>query len=348
MKMTVQELAQRLNCAFEGDGGVEITGLASLDAAGTGDLVFLAKPKLREQLEKTQASAAILPPDEKFDRIPVIRAVNPHLAFVRATEFLYKAYRPEPGIHPTASVSASAKIGRDAAIGAFCSVADGADIGEEAVIFPLVTIYPRVKIGQETVIHSGVSIREDVRLGKRVIVHNGVVIGSDGFGYLKTDDGSQLKIPQKGTVVIEDDVEIGANTTIDRAALGETVVRKGVKIDNLVMIAHNVEIGEHSILAAQVGIAGSSKVGRNAILSGQVGIADHITVGDNVIIAAKSGVTKNIPANSFVSGSPHLDIRDWRKVWALMPQMYDIVKDFKKLKARVEELEKKRGEGIPD
>jgi len=342
MRITVRELAQRLNCPFEGDGDVEITGVASLEAAGKGDLVFLAKPKLRGQLEKTQAFAAILPLDEKFDRIPVIRAMNAHLAFVRALEMFYKPYRPEPGIHPTAIVSRSAKIARDAAIGPFCSVGDEADIGAEAVIFPLVTIYPRVKIGEKTVIHSGVSIREDVKVGSRVVIHNGVVIGSDGFGYLKTDDGSYLKIPQKGIVIIEDDVEIGANTTIDRAALGETIIRKGAKIDNLVMIAHNVEIGENSILAAQVGIAGSSKVGKNAILGGQVGIADHVAVGDNAIIAAKSGVTKDIPANAFVSGSPHLDIRDWRKVWALMPQMYDIVKDFKKLKTRVEELEKRK------
>jgi len=342
MRMTVRELAQRLNCSFEGDGGVEVSGLASLEAAIKGDLVFLAKPKLRGQLEKTLASAAILSLDEKFDRIPVIRAANPQLAFVRALEIFYKPYRPEPGIHPTAIISRSARIARDAAIGPFCSVGDEADVGAEAVLFPLVTVYPRVKIGEKTVIHSGVSIREEVRIGSRVVIHSGVVIGSDGFGYLKTDDGSYLKIPQKGVVIIEDDVEVGANTTIDRAALGETIIRKGVKIDNLVMIAHNVEIGENSILAAQVGIAGSSKIGKNAILSGQVGIADHITVGDNVIIAAKSGVTKDIPANAFVSGSPHLDIRDWRKVWALMPQMYDIVKDFKKLKTRVEELEKKK------
>lgn len=342
MNISVKELAERLNCHFEGDGKTVITGVASLEMAGTGDLVFLAKPKLRAFLEKTNASAAILPPGEPFDRIPVIRAADPHLAFVRAVQLFYSPYRPQPGIHPTAVVSSSAGIGVGAAVGAYCSVADDVEIGAGTVIFPLVTIYPRAKIGEQTVIHSGVSIREDVKIGSRVIIHNGVVIGSDGFGYLKAEDGSRIKIPQKGIVVIEDDVEIGANTTIDRAALGETIIRKGTKIDNLVMIAHNVEIGENGILAAQVGIAGSSKVGKNALLMGQVGIADHVTVGDNVLIAAKSGVTKDIPSGSFVSGSPHLDIRDWRKVWALMPQMYDIVKDFKKLKARVEELEKNK------
>ena len=340
MKLTVEELAQRLNCPYEGDGSVLITGVAGLEKAVKGDLVFLAQPKHREHLEKTGASAAIIPPGEIFDRIPVLRADNPHLVFIRATEIFHRPLRPEAGIHPTAAVSPSAKIGENVSIGAYSVVGDEVEIGEGTVIFPLVTIYPRATIGAGTVIHSNAAIREGARIGSRVIIHNGVVIGADGFGYVRDKDGRHIKIPQIGTVVIEDDVEIGANSTIDRGGLGETIVRKGAKIDNLVMVAHNVEVGENAILAAQVGIAGSSKVGTNTILSGQVGIADHLEVGDNVIIAAKSGVTKDIPSGSFVSGSPHLDIRDWRKFWALAPQLYDIVKDFKKLKARIEELEK--------
>jgi UDP-3-O-[3-hydroxymyristoyl] glucosamine N-acyltransferase len=318
-------------------------GAASLELAKKGDLVFMAHSRYKVQLEQTKASAAILAPGEKFDRIPVLRAENPHLAFVRAVGIFYQPLRPGPGIHPTAVVSGSAKIGRGVSIGALCVVGDDAEIGEGAVIFPQTTIYPRVKIGASSVVHSNVALREDVRIGSRVIIHSGVVIGADGFGYLQDEDDGHIKIPQIGTVIIEDDVEIGANSTIDRAALGETIVRRGAKIDNLVMVAHNVEIGENAILAAQVGIAGSSKIGRNAVLSGQVGIADHVDVGDKVIIAAKSGVTKDIPAGSFVSGSPHLDIRDWRKFWALAPQLYDIVKDLKKLKARIEELENKFG-----
>jgi UDP-3-O-[3-hydroxymyristoyl] glucosamine N-acyltransferase len=340
MKLTVKELAERLNCPYEGDGSVLISGVASLEKAGKGDIVFLSQPRYREQLEKTAASAAILPPAEKFDRLPVLRAENPHLAFVRATEIFFRPYRPAAGIHPTAVISSSARIGDGVSIGAFCVVGEEAAIGHDSILFPLVTVYPRVTIGASAIIHSNTAIREDVRIGDRVIVHNGVVIGADGFGYLRDEDGRHVKIPQKGTVVIEDDVEIGAGTTIDRAALGETVIRRGVKIDNLVMVAHNVKVGENSILAAQVGIAGSSSVGRNAVLSGQVGIADHVDVGDNAIVAAKSGVTKSIPAGGFVSGSPHLDIQNWRKFWALAPQLYGIVKEFKKLKARVEELEK--------
>jgi UDP-3-O-[3-hydroxymyristoyl] glucosamine N-acyltransferase len=205
----------------------------------------------------------------------------------------------------------------------------------------LVSIYPRVKIGAKTVLHSHVSIREDVKIGSRVIIHNGAVIGSDGFGYIKTGDGSYQKIPQKGTVIIEDDVEIGANTAVDRAALGETIIRKGAKIDNLVQVAHNVEVGENTILAGQTGLAGSVKIGKSAVLAGQVGVADHVNIGDGVIIAAQSGVNKDIPPGSFVAGSPPLDIRDWRKVCVLLPQLHDFIKEVKRLRARVEELEKK-------
>ncbi|MBM3284957.1 MAG: UDP-3-O-(3-hydroxymyristoyl)glucosamine N-acyltransferase, partial [Candidatus Aminicenantes bacterium] len=204
----------------------------------------------------------------------------------------------------------------------------------------LVAVYPRVRIGKRAVLHSHVSIREGVQIGNRVIIHNGAVIGSDGFGYVKREDGSYRKIPQKGTVVIEDDVEIGASTAVDRAALGKTIIRRGAKIDNLVQVAHNVDIGENAVLAGQAGIAGSSRVGKNAILGGQAGVADHVNIGDNVIIAAQSGVHKDIPAGAIVAGTPHLDIKESAKIWALLPQLYDFVKDMKRLKARLEDLEK--------
>jgi len=340
MAVTVKELAERLGLPFEGDGTVIITGVAALESANPGDLVFCVKPKNRELLERTAASAVILPPGERYDACPVLRSADPQLAFVRATEVFFQPYRPAPGLHPTAVVAPSARLGRGVSVGAFAVIGEDADVGDGSVIFPLVTVYPRVKIGSGTVIHSNAAIREDVRIGSRVIIHNGVVIGADGFGYLKAEDGRRLKIPQKGTVLIEDDVEIGANTTIDRAALGATVIRKGTKIDNLVMIAHNVEVGENAVLVAQTGIAGSAKVGRNTVLSGQVGISDHVNVGDDVVVAAKTGVTGHIPSGSFVSGSPHLDIRVWRKFWAAAPQLYELLKEFKRLKARVEELEK--------
>ncbi|MDH7513138.1 MAG: UDP-3-O-(3-hydroxymyristoyl)glucosamine N-acyltransferase [Clostridiales bacterium] len=340
LTLTVRQLAEMLGCPFEGDGEVRIRDVSSLEMAGEGDIVFLGQAKLRKKLEETRASAAIIPPGESFRRIPVLIAENPQLAFVRAVEIFFKPYRLEPGVHPSAQVAPTAKLGKDVAVGALSVVGDDAEIGEGTIIFPLVIIYPRVKIGEGAVIHSHVSIREGVRVGNRVIIHNGAVIGSDGFGYIKMENGSYRKIPQKGTVVIEDDVEIGANTAVDRAALGETLIRRGVKIDNLVQVAHNVEIGENAILTGQVGIAGSSRVGKNVVMGGQAGVADHVNVGDNATIAAQSGIHKDIPAGAIVAGTPHLDIREAAKIWALMPQLHDFVKDMKRLKARVEELEK--------
>ena len=339
--LTVRELAARLECPFEGDGSVRITGAASLESAGPGDLVFLGNSKHRAALEASRASAAIVPPGEAGVRIPVIRAENPHLAFARAVEIFYKPCRPAPGIHPLAFVASSARLGEDVSIGPMAYVGENVAIGAGTVIHPLASIYPGAKIGKRTVIHSHVSIREGVTVGNDVIIHNGSVIGADGFRYVKGPDGRHVKIPQIGTVIIEDDVEIGANSAIDRAALDATIIRKGAKIDDLVMVGHNVEVGENAILVAQVGISGSSRVGRDAILSGQVGIADHVAVGDGAIVAAKSGVTKNVPGGTMVSGSPHLDVRDWRKFWAVAPRLYDLLKEVKRLRARVEELEKK-------
>jgi UDP-3-O-[3-hydroxymyristoyl] glucosamine N-acyltransferase len=339
--LTVRELAARLECPFEGDGAVRITGVASLEGAGPGDLVFLGQTKHRAALEASRASAAIVPPEETGLNIPVIRADEPHLAFIRAVGIFHQPLRPGPGIHPLAVVAASARLAEGVSVGPLAFVGEGAEIGAGAVIHPLAAIYPGAKIGERSVIHSHVSIREGVVIGKNVVIHNGTVVGVDGFGYIKGPGGRHIKVPQVGTVIIEDDVEIGANSAVDRAALDATIIRKGVKIDDLVMVGHNVEVGENAILVAQVGISGSSRVGRDAILSGQVGIADHVAVGDGAIVAAKSGVTKNVPGGTMVSGSPHLDIRDWRKFWAAAPQLYDLIKEVKRLRTRIEELEKK-------
>ena len=338
--LTVEALARLLACRFEGDGRTVISGVAGLENAREGDLVFLASPKFRKILEGSPAAAAIVPPEEPFRTLPVILSETPQLTFIQAVELFFPPYRPEPGIHPTAVVSPSARIGQRVAVGALSVIGDKAEIGDGTVIFPLVSIYSRVKIGKECVLHSHVSVREDVRVGSRVILHSGVVIGSDGFGYLKLADGTHKKIPQKGTVVIEDDVEIGANSAVDRAALGETIIHRGTKIDNLVQVAHNVEIGENTILAGQAGIAGSSRIGKNVVLAGQVGVADHVNVGDNVIAIAQTGIARDVPAGAVVAGTPELDVRDWRKASVLMPHLHELVKDLKKLKARVEELEK--------
>lgn len=340
--ITVRDLAGRLNCRFEGKAETRLRGVSSPERAKEGDLAFIADRRHLPLLEKSKASAALIPQEETYKKIPVILAENPYLAFIKAVEYFYTPYRLEPGIHPQALVSPTSKIGKDVAIGPLVYVGDEVEIGAETVIFPFVSLYPRVKIGQKTVIHSHVSIREETRIGNRVIIHNGVVIGSDGFGYQERKDKTRIKIPQKGIVVIEDDVELGANTTIDRATLGETMIKRGTKIDNLVQVAHNVEIGENSVLAAQTGIAGSSKIGKHVIMGGQVGISDHVTIGDNVTIAAKSGILKDIPANSFVGGIPSFDIKVTKKIWVSLPHLFNLFKDMKRLKKRVEDLEKKK------
>ncbi len=342
--LSVEKLARLLNCPFEGDGATEIQGISSLEKAKKGDLVFLTHRKYLSLLERSKASAAIIPSEERYERIPVIKSENPHISFVKAVEIFYKPYRPEPGIHPSALFSPSAKLGKDVSIGPFAFIGDEAEIGDKTVIFPFVAIYPWVKIGKETVIHSHVSIREKVKIGSRVIIHNGAVIGSDGFGYLQEKDRPHIKIPQVGTVIIEDDVEVGANAAIDRAALGETIIKKGTKIDNLVQVAHNVEVGPHSILAGQVGISGSTKIGKNVIMGGQVAVADHVNIGDNVMVAGRTGITKDVPPNSIIGGFPHLDIKEWRKSATMLPRLYDLAKDVKRLKKKIEELEKKTRE----
>jgi len=272
-KFKLKELAKILNCVYEGDGEVEITGVASLERAREGDISFFDSQKYRIYLEKTNASAVIIPLEEKFNRLPVLKAENPKLIFAEVLDLFFEPYLPKPGVHSSAFVSSKAKIGKNVSIGAFCYIGDYSEIGDNCIIFPLVCIYPYVKIGEETIIHSLVSIRERTIIGKKVIIHNGAVIGSDGFGYVQEKNGSCKKIPQTGRVIIEDEVEVGANTAIDRATIGETIIRRGAKIDNLVQVAHNVEIGENAILAGKVGIAGSTKIGRGTILGGQVGIA---------------------------------------------------------------------------
>jgi UDP-3-O-[3-hydroxymyristoyl] glucosamine N-acyltransferase len=336
VRLTVRELAEALGCPFQGDGSVVLTGVAGLDKAGPGELSFLAHPRHRSRFETTRAAAVILSPEIPWERTPTLRAENPRLAFARAAAFFARPVRPEPGIHPTAVVSASARVGTGVSIGALCWVGDRAEIGDRTVLFPLVSVYPDARIGRDALLHSQVTVREGCSIGNNVILHAGVVIGSDGFAYVKAPDGSQVKVPQLGTVRIEDDVEIGANSTVDRAALGETVVGRGTKIDNLVMVAHNVEIGTNAILIAQTGIAGSSKLGNNVVTGGQVGLADHVTVGDNVSIAAQSGVVRDIPAGSVVGGSPHLEIREWIRISALLRRLPDLVQDVQRLKQKNE------------
>ena len=339
--VTLEALARHLDLSFEGKKDTLIKGAASLTTAKRGDLVFLADKKFRALLQKSPAAVAIVPEDELPLPLPVIRSPNPYLSFVQALEIIYQPYRPQPGIHPTASIHPTATICPNVSIGAGCVIGEKVVIGAKTIIFPLVSIYPGVTIGEECLIHSLVTIREDTQLGRRVVVQPGAVIGADGFGFLQEESGRSRRIPQVGRVIIEDDVEIGANTTIDRAALEVTLIRRGVKIDNLVQIAHNVTIGPDTIIAAQTGIAGSTKIGQRVIMGGQVGLTDHIEIGDGVLMAAKTGVTKNVPAGAKIAGSPHLNITDWRKAWVSIPQLYELLKNFRRLQRKVQELEEK-------
>lgn len=339
--MKLRELASLLKCNYEGNGEVEIKRVANLEDAGEGDLTFLSHPRYQSWLEKTRATAIIISSEVQVQGKNILRSVNPQLTFIQAAEILHPSPKPEPGVSADAWISPSAQIGPEVAISAGCVIGDRVKIGARTIIHPLVVIYSDVEIGEDCLIHSHVAIREKTQIGNRVIIHNGAVIGSDGFGYIQLENGHHRKIPQLGYVVIEDEVEIGANTTIDRAALGETRIGRGTKIDNLVQIAHNVRIGADSILAGQVGIAGSTKIGQKVMMGGQVGIADHLEIGDGVLIAAKSGVMRNIPPGSFVAGIPSLDIKEWRKICVLLPQLATTFKEIKRIGARLEELEKK-------
>jgi len=340
--LTLEELSVLLSCPIRGKGKTVIHGISSLKNAGRGDLTFFSDKKLLPLLESTKAAAVILPPNTPFDRVPALVSESPYLTFIKAVSLFFSPYRPPFGIHPTSVVSPSAKIGKNVSIGALSHIGEDVEIGDHTVIFPMVTVYPDVKIGSGAVIHAQVCLREDIRIGNNVVIHSGTIIGSDGFGYLQGHKGEHVKIPQAGTVIIEDDVEIGANTCIDRASLEETVVKQGTKIDNLVQIAHNVEIGSGCILISQTGIAGSTRLGKRVITGGQVGISDHLTIGDHVIAAAGTGISKSLPDGSFVAGRPHLDIQDWRKACASIPHLYELIRDFRKLKKRVGELENKK------
>jgi len=231
-------------------------------------------------------------------------------------------------------VAQSAQIGKDVSIGAYSVVGEDVEIGDGSIIFPHVDIYPYAKIGAGCILHAHVTVREGCTLGNRVILQNGVVIGADGFGYAQKGDGTHIKIPQMGTVVLEDDVEVGANSTIDRAAMDKTIIRRGTKIDNLVMLAHSVEVGTDTIIISQAGIAGSSRIGKNVIIAGQAGIPDHINIGDRAIIAAQAGVMNDVPAGTTVAGSPHMKIKDYWRMWANVKKIPELIKELEKLKSK--------------
>ena len=338
--MKLREIAERLDCRLEGDGEVEITQVAAIEHAGPGDLTFFANRKYRDQLRATRASAVIAAPSVTDIPSAVLRADDPYLTFARAVGLFADRWQPAAGIHPLAVVAPGASIAADASIGALVCVAEGARIGSRTIVHSHVTIGRFAEIGADCVLHSHVSIREKVRVGNRVVLQNGVVIGSDGYGFARRRDGSHEKIPQVGDVVIGDDVEIGANTTVDRPAVGQTHIGNGTKIDNLVQIAHGVRVGRNVLLAAQVGVAGSSVIEDQVTLAGQVGVAGHITIGKGVIATAQSGIPNSVDAGSFISGYPAIPNRDWLKASAVFRRLPELRKLVAELERRIAELER--------
>jgi UDP-3-O-[3-hydroxymyristoyl] glucosamine N-acyltransferase len=335
----LRDIAERLECTLEGDGAIEITGVAALRDALPGQVSFFANPKYIGELRETRASAVIV--GERADPAPaaVLRARDPYLAFARAVELFADPWRPEPGVHPLACVEEDVRIAADASIGAFVTVGRGARIGARTVVRPHVSIGRFAEIGDDCLIHAHVSVRERVRLGSRVVIQDGAVIGADGFGFARLPDGAHYKIPQIGGVVIDDDVEIGANTTIDRPAVGETRIGAGTKIDNLVQVAHGVRVGGGSLLAAQVGIAGSSVLEDQVTLAGQVGVSGHITIGKGTIATAQTGIPNSVDPGSFISGYPAIPNREWLKASAVFRKLPELRKQVADLERRLAELE---------
>jgi UDP-3-O-[3-hydroxymyristoyl] glucosamine N-acyltransferase len=341
--MKLRELARILGAELSGPGDREIIGVAGVQDAGEGYITFLAGKNFLKELEQSRASAVLVSPDTPEMPLPALRVKNPRLAFARAIELFYvKPYSPS-------GVSDKAVIGNAVTIGENCSVHPFVVLDDRARIGHRVTIYPGSYVGQDSfidddsVIYANVSIGCRITVGKRVVIHSGAVIGSDGFGFV-TDGGIHHKIPQVGGVVIEDDVEIGANCSIDRATLGNTLIKKGTKLDNQVHVAHNVTIGEHCLLAGQSGIAGSSTLGDYVVLAGQAGVADHTTVGDRVMAGGKAVITQDVEAGRIIAGFNAMPIRDWLKVQAVLPKLPELKKMLIALEKQLNELK----ERIPD
>jgi UDP-3-O-[3-hydroxymyristoyl] glucosamine N-acyltransferase len=339
--MKLQEVAQKLGCRLEGEGGVEITGVAGIDRAAPGQLTFLANRRYSPMLKSTSASAVLLEEGVTVEResagkpLAALRTTNPYLAFAMAIELFYQAPNYAPGIHATAVIAKTAKIGKGAHIGPYCFVDEDVEIGEQAVLHSFVTVYLGAKIGTQFFAHAHAVVREYCQIGDRVILQNGVVIGGDGLGFAKRNDGTWRKMAQSGLTVLEDDVEVQANACIDRATVGETRIGRGTKIDDLVLIGHASQVGVNAMLCGQVGLAGSTHVGNNCILAGQVGTAGHLTIGDGTVITAQSGVPNDVPAKALYSGYPAVPNRDWLKMMAALNRLPELQKRVAQLEAEL-------------
>jgi UDP-3-O-[3-hydroxymyristoyl] glucosamine N-acyltransferase len=332
--MKLEDLARELGAELRGPADLEITGVSGIEDGSPGQLTFISNRKYASFARTTKASAILVTPDFAEVATATLRTPNPYLAFARAVGLFYQPPAYAPGIHPTAVIEATAVLGRDAHVGAYVVVGEGVVLGDRATLLAHTVVYPGARIGNDFFAHSHAIVREGCRIGDRVILQNGAVIGGDGFGFAKNDDGAWTKIPQSGPVVICDDVEVQSNACVDRASVGETRIGIGSKIDNLVQVGHGSSVGEHTLLCAQVGLAGSTQVGNYVILAGQVGVAGHCHIGDGVVATAQSGIPNDVPAGRMVSGYPAIDNRAWLRAVACFERLPEI---FRKLQLRARE-----------
>ncbi len=343
MEFKASDIAMILKGTVEGDGEVMLHNISKIDQGVPGTLTFLSNPAYTKYIYNTLASAVIVSrdfaPEGTLD-CTLIRVDDPYTALAELLN-MYQQFKPvKKGIEQPSFVSASAKMGIDIYLGAFAYVSDQAVIGNNVKIYPQVYIGDNVVVGDNTILYAGVKIYADCKIGTDCIIHSGAVIGADGFGFAPSAEGPFTKIAQVGNVIVEDFVEIGANTAIDRATMGSTIVHRGVKLDNLIQIAHNADIGENTVIAGQSGVAGSSKVGKNCMIGAQVGVSGHIALGDNVKIGGQAGVMTNIPDNSTMIGSPVQDHKDFMRCMAIfrrLPQMSGDISDLKKFVKKMEQ-----------
>jgi len=339
--MKLQELAQKLECRLEGEPNAEIHGVAGIEQAGPGEVTFLANRRYAPNLSTTKASAVFVEDGVDVVRGPdapalaKLRTSNPYLSFAKAIELFYEAPQYAPGIHATAVIAKTARIGAGAHVGPYCFVDEDAVIGENAVLHSFVTIYRGARIGTNFFAHAHAVVREFCRIGDRVILQNGVVIGGDGLGYAKNADGTWYKMTQSGPAVLEDDVEVQANACVDRATVGETRIGRGTKIDDLVLVGHASKVGGNSMLCGQVGLAGSTRIGENCILAGQVGTAGHLTIGDGAVITAQSGVPNDVPERALYSGYPAVENREWLRMMAALRRLPELQKRVGALEEKI-------------
>jgi UDP-3-O-[3-hydroxymyristoyl] glucosamine N-acyltransferase len=335
---TLGELARLLGGDIEGDSTLQITGVASIEQARPGDITFVAQQRYLRALQASQASAVILARAWPADRA-AIRVEQPYRAFAELLTLFYARPQPQAGIHEPIALGQRVRLGQEVTVGPFVTLGDDVSIGDRVVLYPGVSVGAGSSVGDDSILYANVTLYDRVRIGRRVIIHAGAVLGADGFGYIRGPDGRHQKIPQVGGVRVEDDVEIGANACIDRATLGETVIRRGTKIDNLVHVAHNVEVGEDNLLLAQVGISGSCRLGAHVTLAGQVGLRDHVHIGDQATVIAQSGIAQDVQPGTIVSGTPAIPHQLWRRVQAATPRLPELLRTVAALERRLARLE---------